>query len=147
MTKPQQVYVTYIQTDINSLWAALTEPDETVNYFFGTKLVSGMKKGDKISFDMTDGDTAIQGEILENTPKSKFAYTFRGNKINDDSEQREPYSRVTYELEETENAVKFTLIHDEFEDENQTFSSVSGGWPIVLSGLKTYLETGKSLNM
>lgn len=143
--KPQHVYVSYIQTDIDSLWAALTEADGTVNYFFGTKLVSGMKKGDNISFDMPDGEAAIQGEVLENTPKSKFAYTFRGNKKDDDS--REPYSRVTYELEETENAVKFTLIHDEFNEENATFKSVAGGWPIVLSGLKTYLETGKNINI
>lgn len=145
--KPQQVYVSYIQTDIDSLWAALTEPTETVNYFFGTKIVSGMKKGDKISFDMEDGNSAIEGEVLENTPKSKFAYSFRGNKIDDDADTREPYSRVTYELEETENAVKFTLIHDDFEAENITFASVSGGWPIVLSGLKTYLETGKSIDI
>lgn len=143
--KPQQVYVTYIQTDIDSLWAALTEPDETVNYFFGTKIVSSMKKGDDIRFDMQDGKSAIQGKILENTPKSKFAYSFKGNKLEDGSV--EPYSRVTYELEATENAVKFTLIHDEFEEENQTFNSVSGGWPIVVSGLKTYLETGKSIDI
>lgn len=143
--KPQQVYVTYIQTDIDSLWAALTEPSETVKYFFGTKIASGMKKGNNITFDMEDGSAAIQGEILENTPKSKFAYTFKGDKTSDGSV--EPYSRVTYELEETENAVKFTLIHDEFETENQTFASVGGGWPIVLSGLKTYLETGKSINI
>lgn len=143
--KPQQVYVSYIQTDIDSLWAALTEPNETVNYFFGTKIVSDMKKGDKISFDMKDGNSAIEGEVLENTPKSKFAYTFKGNKTDDGA--NEPYSRVTYELEETENAVKFTLIHDQFEEENQTFASVSGGWPIVISGLKTYLETGKAIDI
>lgn len=143
--KPQQVYVSYIQTSIDDLWAALTDPDETVKYFFGTKLVSGMKKGDAIAFDTADGDAAISGEILENTPKSKFAYTFKGNKTDDGTV--EPYSRVTYELEETENAVKFTLIHDQFENENQTFNSVSGGWPIVLSGLKTYLETGKSIDI
>ncbi|MGL1921705.1 MAG: SRPBCC family protein [Hyphomicrobiales bacterium] len=143
--KPQQVYVSYIQTSIDDLWAALTDPDETVKYFFGTKLVSGMEKGDAIAFDTADGDAAISGEILENTPKSKFAYTFKGNKTDDGTV--EPYSRVTYELEETENAVKFTLIHDQFENENQTFNSVSGGWPIVLSGLKTYLETGKSIDI
>lgn len=141
--KPQQVYVSYIQTDIDSLWAALTDPAETVNYFFGTKLVSGMTKGDTITFDTEDGNAAISGEILENTPKSKFAYTFKGNKTDDGT--IEPYSRVTYELEETESAVKFTLIHDQFEEENVTFASVSGGWPIVMSGLKTYLETGKSI--
>lgn len=143
--KPQQVYVSYIQTDIDSLWAALTEPSETVNYFFGTKIVSGMKKGDKITFDLEDGNAAISGEVLENTPKSKFAYTFKGNKTDDGT--IEPYSRVTYELEQTDNAVKFTLIHDDFESENQTFASVSGGWPIVMSGLKTYLETGKAINI
>ena len=139
------MYVTYIQTDIDSLWAALTEPDKTEKYFFGTKIASGMKKGDNITFDMEDGSAAIQGEILENTPKSKFAYTFKGNKTEDGT--IEPYSRVTYELEETENAVKFTIIHDEFETENETFTSVGGGWPIIISGLKTYLETGKSIEI
>ena len=143
--KPKHVYVAYIQTNIDNLWAALTEPDNTENYFFGTRIKSGMKVGDEITFNMENGDAAIQGEILENTPKSKFVYSFRGDKLEDGN--REPYSRVTYELETTENACKLTVIHDEFMEENNTYTNVGGGWPTVLSGLKTYLETGKKLEI
>ena len=143
--KPKHVYVAYIQTNIDSLWAALTEPDNTENYFFGTRIKSGMKVGDEITFNMENGDAAIQGEILENTPKSKFVYSFRGDKLEDGN--REPYSRDTYELETTENACKLTVIHDEFMEENNTYTNVGGGWPTVLSGLKTYLETGKKLEI
>ena len=143
--KPKHIYVAYIQTNIDSLWAALTEPDNTENYFFGTRIKSGMKVGDEITFDMENGDAAIQGKILENTPKSKFVYSFRGDKLEDGN--RDPYSRVTYELEATENACKLTVIHDEFTQENHTYTNVGGGWPTILSGLKTYLETGKKLEI
>lgn len=143
--KPQHVYVTYIQTDIDSLWAALMEPDLTEKYFLGTRLISDMKVGDNIDFNMANGDSAVHGEIIENTPKSKFVYSFRGNKLDDGS--REPYSRVTYELEATENACKLTIVHDQFNSEDGTYASVGGGWPSIIAGLKTYLETGKSLNI
>lgn len=143
--KPQHVYVTYIQTNIDSLWAALTEPDLTQNYFFGTRMMSGLNQGDKVDFLMENGESAVHGEILEHTPKSKLIYSFRGNKLDDGT--REPYSRVTYELEATENACKLTLVHDEFEAQNQTYTSVGGGWPTIIAGLKTWLETGKKLNI
>ncbi len=143
--KPQHIYVTYIQTDIDSLWAALTEPNLTEKYFFGTRIVSDMNINDEIDFKMENGDSAIHGKILEITPKSKFVYSFRGNKLDDGT--REAYSRVTYELEATQNACKLTLIHDDFEDKNQTYNSVNDGWPIVLAGLKTFIETGEMIKI
>ena len=141
--KPKHVYVTYIQTDIDSLWAALTEPDLTEKYFHNTRFISQMNVGDEVIFD-ADGTAAIHGEILEIMPKTKLVYTFTFNKVDGDDE---PHSRVTYELEETENAVKLTLIHDEFESKNNTYNSVGEGWPLIISGLKTLLETNKPLKM
>lgn len=143
--KPKQVYVTYIQTDIDSLWAALTEPDQTEKYFYDTRILIGAMAGDEVIYD--DGTPTVYGKILEISPKTKLVYTFKGDRINGDDNDREPHSRVTYELETTENAVKFTLIHDEFESENSTFNSVANGWPWIISGLKTLLETTKPLKM
>lgn len=144
--KPKHVYVTYIQTDIDSLWAALTEPDLTEKYFHNTRFISNMNVGDEMVFD-ADGITAIYGEILEITPRTKLVYTFKFNEADGDKASSEAFSRVTYELEETENAAKFTLIHDEFENENDTFNNVGEGWPLIISGLKTLLETNKPLKI
>lgn len=143
--KPKHVYVTYIQTNIDSLWAALTEPDLTEKYFYNTRIISDMKIGDEVIYD--DGSPSVYGKILEITPKTKLVYSFKGDRIDGDDDNREPHSRVTYLLETTENAVKFTLIHDEFESKNNTFDSVGDGWPWILSGLKTLLETNKQLKM
>lgn len=144
--KPKHVYVTYIQTDIDSLWAALTEPDLTEKYFHNTRFISNMNVGDGVVYDF-DGTAVIVGKILQITPKTKLVYTFKFNETTGDETTNDPVSRVTYELEETENAVKFTLIHNDFKSKNNTFNSVGDGWPLIISGLKTLLETNKQLKM
>lgn len=142
-TKLKHVYVTYIRTTPEKLWDALTNPEMTQKYFHGTRVKGDFSVGSTVDYIMTDdsGDSrvALTGEVTESVPGKKLVHTFRFPS-NDDKP-----SRVTYEIEATGAVCKLTLLHDEFEGETQTYTSVQNGWPPIFSGLKTLLETGEAL--
>ena len=142
--KPKHVYNTIIQTSNALLWDAITNPDITRHYFFDLRVESQWSVGSKVQYINSDGVDIISGKILEIEPISKVAYSFRGHAAANG--ERDADSRVTFEIEALHaNACKLTVVHDDFESENTTYSNVGGGWPTILSGLKTYLETGKPL--
>lgn len=137
------VFVLYIKTKKEKLWEALTDPEKTRQYFYGTAIKSDLKKGSTIEYKSTDREgkenIALFGEITEVVPYKRLVHTFNfpGN---DDKT-----TRAVYEIEEVDSGVKLTLTHDQFPEVNETYKSVGEGWPFILSGLKTLLETGKPL--
>ncbi len=142
--KPSQIYKTIIQTSQNKLWEALINPDITQHYFFGLRVNTDWQTGSDISYSNESEEAIIQGKILLCEPKQKISYTFKGHK--NDTGNMDADSRVTFEIEElSSNACQLTVVHDEFPSENTTYQNVGNGWPTILSGLKTYLETGKPL--
>ena len=142
--KPKHVYNVIIQTTNEKLWDAITNPDITQHYFFGLRVISEWNVGSDIAYLNNAGEESIRGIIIECSPQSKVVYSFRGHK--DMSEAQDPDSRVSFEIEQLgSNTCKLTVVHDEFETENTTYVNVGNGWPTILSGLKTYLETGKPL--
>lgn len=144
-SKPKHVLVTIIQASAAEVWRAITDPQRTREYFFETEVISGWKPGGSIAYRMADGKEAVFGEILEIEEGRRLSHTFNHNWEED--EELEPASRVTYELEEVGDATRLTLIHDDFDGETKTYQQVGGGWPVILSGMKTLLETGKPLRM
>lgn len=143
--KPAHVFTTIIQTSKDDLWTALTDPKQTQLYFFGLSVTTKWKVGADITYLRPDGTPEIMGKVLEVTPKTKLVHSFCGQC--NDAEKKDPFSRVTYEIEDLGQACKLTLIHDEFGGETETYKGTANGWPLVLSGLKTLLETGKPLEM
>ena len=144
----KQVYVIYIRTTKEKLWEAITSPDFTQQYFFNTRVQSDFKPGSEISYhmDTAEGDDRIpvKGKIIKVEPYMELVHTVR----HDFGEKDRGYSqesKVTYQIEPMGELVKLTLIHDEFGGDEETYNSVSGGWPIIHNGLKTLLETGKPL--
>jgi DNA-binding transcriptional ArsR family regulator len=139
---PKQVYVLYIRTTAEKLWKAITDPELTLQYFHNTAVESKFDKGSSIDYILTAEDgtsrSAVTGEIVEVDPKRRLVHSFRFQKSDD------PASKVTYDIEEMGDVVKLTLTH-EFESEDETFKGTSEGWPSILSGLKTLLETGEPL--
>ncbi len=138
----KHVFVTYIKTTKEKLWQALTDGEITPKYFFGTTIKSDFTPGSSLEFHGIKDDkhyVPVAGEVLEVIPQKKLVHTF-AQYDNDDKP-----SRVTYEIEEVNGNVKFTVIHDQFEEINTTYNSVQEGWPYILSGLKTYLETNTTL--
>ena len=137
-------YVVYIRATAEELWNALTNPDLTEKYFHNTRVECGSAVGTQIDYwQKKDGETrsALTGEILEIVPGKRLVHTFLFPSTGDAP------SRVTYEIEEVGELVKLTLTHDQFEGETQTFKGVGEGWPPILSGLKTLLETGRPLEI
>jgi uncharacterized protein YndB with AHSA1/START domain/DNA-binding transcriptional ArsR family regulator len=140
----KQVFVTYIKSSKEKVWQALTSAELTPQYYYNSVIQSDLKVGSKIEYIIKEESgiekIAVAGELLEIEPFNKLCHSFRFPNSND------PLSRVTFTLEEQDNMVKLTVLHDQFENENDTFKSVSEGWPLILSGLKTYLETGKTMH-
>jgi len=145
MAESQFVYVTYIRTTPEKLWKALTEPEFTRRYWMATTQESEWKPGASWKILFADGRMADSGEIVEIDPPRRLALKWR-NEIFPEM-TAEGYSRLTYELELTGEAVKLTVTHTMDKSESKFIKAVSGGWPMILSGLKSLLETGKSLEL
>ena len=145
MAESQFVYVTYIRTTPEKLWKALTEPEFTRRYWMATTQESDWKPGASWKILFADGRMADSGEIVEIDPPRRLALKWR-NEIFPEM-TAEGYSRLTYELELTGEAVKLTVTHTMDKSESKFIKAVSGGWPMILSGLKSLLETGKSLEL
>lgn len=141
--KPKHIYTTIIQTDAETLWNALINPEVTQQYFFGLTVQMSLKEGSEISYVNDEGKEQIEGKIIESIPNKKLVHSFLG--YCDGEKADEPPSRVTYEIEDMGNACKLILTHDQFEISSQEYINVGNGWPLVLSGLKTLLETGEPL--
>jgi uncharacterized protein YndB with AHSA1/START domain len=143
MGKPEFVYVTYIATTPDRLWAALTQGEFTTTYWYGRRIESQWTVGAPVAF--FDGDSqnlTDSGVVLECDPPKRLAYTFR-NEF--DAQAREQgYSRVSFTIEPREGMVKLTLVHDELPSE-EAAEGFREGWAPILSSLKTFLESGKPL--
>ena len=135
------VYVTYIRTTPQKLWAALTQPEFTKQYWFGVTMTSEWKAGASWEMAYDDGRVMDAGEIVEADPPRRLVIKWR-NEWKPEY-KAEGYSRCTMELEPTDDAVKLSVIH-EMDQPNSAFinEGVSNGWPKILSNLKSLLETG-----
>jgi uncharacterized protein YndB with AHSA1/START domain len=143
MAESQFVYVTYIRTTPEKLWQALTEPEITRQYWMATTHESEWKPGASWRIVFADGRTADSGEIVEIEPQRRLVLTWRHEII--PALTAEGYSRMTYELEQQGEAVKLTLTHEMDMKDSRFIKAVSSGWPMILSSLKSLLETGESL--
>ena len=143
--RPRHVYQVYIKASAEQIWDAITKPEFTSRYFFGTRVESTLDEGSPFVYRSADGsDVAVDGQVLESDPPQKLVHTWRA--LYDPEVAADAPSRVTWEIEPVEDGVcKLTTVHDQFEGETATFRSVADGWNVVLSSLKTLLETGQPL--
>jgi uncharacterized protein YndB with AHSA1/START domain len=152
MTKPSFVYVTYIATTPEKLWQALTDPEVTRQYWFDPAgecvrraNVSDWKPGSRWEHQRVDEARTVDivGKVLENDPPRRLVFTWaRPAEADDDTK----HSRVAFDLEaHGDTLVRLTVTHTDLERDPQMLSGISGGWPKVLSNLKTLLETGRAL--
>jgi uncharacterized protein YndB with AHSA1/START domain len=142
MSKPEFVYVTYIETTPEKLWEALTNSEFSKRYWFGTEVRSDWNVGSSFAL-VTDGKTSDTGEILEADRPRRLSYTFKHELF--EEMRNEPATKVAFTLEPYGNIVKLTVTHEGFMEGSKLLGAVSNGWPAILSGLKSLLETGKVL--
>jgi uncharacterized protein YndB with AHSA1/START domain len=140
-----QVYSLFIRATADQVWDAITKPEFTTRYFYGSVIDSSYDVGAPYTGWSTDrSQQYVDGEILEAIPPARLVTSWRA--MYDPETAEEPYSRVTWEIEPAGDGVtKLTVVHDQLEHSPKTAENVAGGWSYVLSGLKTLLETGEPL--
>ena len=145
MSKPDFVYMTVIAATPEEVWEGITSPEFTQQYWHDTRVMSDYRAGSPIEFLNEDDSVGVAGEILVAERPAKLAYTwqFTGS---DSPAKDDPPSRVTFNLEAIAAGTRLTVIHDQLEEGSQTANMVAFGWPHVLAGLKTLLETGKAVD-
>lgn len=135
------IYVTYIRTTPEKLWSALTDTDFMQQYWFNARVESDFRKGSPWKIVYEDGRVMDTGEILESVaPKRlviKWRHEFRPEL------KAEGYAICTMELEPVADVVKLTVMHSIDKENAKFIEAVSGGWPKILSNLKSLLETGE----
>lgn len=143
--KPSHVYVVYIKATPERIWDAITQSEFTLQYYFGSTVESNWAAGDDYTY-LIDGQPAIIGTVLESERPSRLSVTFDARW--DDEVSKDPTSRLTWEIEPAGDELsKLTVVHDGFETETHTYGQAAGGMPLILSGLKTVLETGETMGM
>jgi len=134
------VYVTYIKTSAERLWSALTEPDFISRYWFGMRVDTDWTVGSPWKLSFTDGRLGDSGVVVEFEPKKRIVLRWR-NEWKPEL-RAEGDAQCVFELEPLEGAVKLSITHTMERPGSKFIEAVSGGWPRILSNLKSLLETG-----
>lgn len=145
MSKLEFVYVTLIAAPPEKVWGGLTTAEFTEQYWHNTRADSDWQVGSPVIFWVGEENrVGCEGEVLESDYPHKLSHTW--SFPNNPEVADEPPSRVTYLLEEVAGGTKLTVRHDRFEEGSRMYEMVAGGWPAVLAGLKTLLETGTAVD-
>jgi len=138
MTRPRIINITHIASTPERVWAALTDPQITQQYWFDTRIESDWKVGSKVIY-RRDGEITDENIVLKFEPSRVLSYTF--HPVLNEAFRNEPPSRVTFEIAADGNGVRLTTTHDEFEANSGVYLACSQGWPTILQNLKTLLES------
>ena len=142
MNRSTFMYVTYIRTTPEKLWSALTDPATMRQYWFGMHQESDWLPGSAWKLVFPDGRIADAGEVVEAERPRRLVIKWR-NEFKPEL-KTEGYSRCTMELEPEKDTVKLTITHVMEQDDSKFIAAVSGGWPKIVSNLKSLLETGRT---
>ncbi|HEY2622367.1 MAG TPA: SRPBCC family protein [Dyella sp.] len=140
MTRSTFVYVSYIRTTPEKLWAALTDAEFMKQYWFGMHCESAWTPGSPWTMVSGDGQIFDAGAIVEAEPPRRLV--IRWQHQNKPELKAEGDSLCTMELEPDGTAVKLSITHTIERSPSKLIEAVSGGWPKVISNLKSLLETG-----
>jgi uncharacterized protein YndB with AHSA1/START domain len=137
-----QVYQVFIKASPEAIWEAITRPEFTERYFYGARIEISPEHYRSLG---PDGSVWGDSTTLDFDPPRRLVHGWRSLYNPELAEEDE--SRVTWEIEPQEGGYSMlTVTHDQLEAAPKTAESVSGpGWMMVLSGLKTLLETGETL--
>jgi uncharacterized protein YndB with AHSA1/START domain/DNA-binding transcriptional ArsR family regulator len=138
----EKVFEIYIKTTPQRLWEAITDSEARRRYNFGVGIETDWTPGSRYeaSHPMAPG-ALVEGENIEVDPPHRLVQSFTA--LWGEEVRAEGPSRVTWEIEQVEDSCRLTVIHDELRD--GASEELYGGWPMILSGLKTMVETGETL--
>jgi uncharacterized protein YndB with AHSA1/START domain len=139
----EKVFEIYIKTTPERLWEAITDSEMRAKYNFGVGVRSEWKSGSRYeAFHEGAGIAIAEGENLEVDPPRRLVQSF--NALWSDDVKQEGTSRVTWEIEPVGSSCRLTVTHDQLREGAN--AELYGGWPMILSGLKTLLETGELID-
>jgi uncharacterized protein YndB with AHSA1/START domain len=137
----EKVFEIYIKTTPERLWEAITDPAQRARYSFGVAVQSDWTNGSGYQSVHPHGGPIAEGENLEVDAPRRLVQSF--NALWSDDVKAEGTSRVTWDIEPVGDSCRLVVTHDQLRD--GAHDELFGGWPMILSGLKTLLETGESL--
>jgi uncharacterized protein YndB with AHSA1/START domain/DNA-binding transcriptional ArsR family regulator len=138
----QKVFEIYIRTTPERLWEAITDPDIRAKYNFGARVVSDYTPGSRFEMSAPGAPGLLgEGEILEVDPPRRLVQSMVA--LWSDDVKSEGTSRVTWEIEPVGDSCRLLVVHDHLREGAN--DELYGGWPMILSGLKTWLESGELL--
>jgi uncharacterized protein YndB with AHSA1/START domain len=138
----EKVFEIYIKTTPERLWEAITDPEIRSKYNFGARVSSDWGAGSRYEMSAMDGAMALgEGQNLEFDPPRRLVQSMVA--LWSEDVKSEGTSRVTWEIEPIGDSCRLTVTHDQLRDDAN--DQLYGGWPMILSGLKTWLETGELL--
>jgi uncharacterized protein YndB with AHSA1/START domain len=137
----EKVFEIYIKTTPERLWEAITDSEMRSKYSFGTGIKSDWTPGSRYQAIHPAGVEIAEGENLEVDAPRRLVQSFRA--LWSEDVKNEGWSRVTWEIEPVGDSCRLTVTHDELREGAN--DELYGGWPMILSGLKTLLETGELL--
>jgi uncharacterized protein YndB with AHSA1/START domain len=142
-TPVEKVFEIYIKTTPERLWEAIVTPEIRAKYNFGAQVSSDWTPGATLRLEAPQAGGLLlgDGEVLESDPPRRLVHTMRA--LWSDDVTHEGFSRVTWEIEPVGDSCRLTLTHDQLREGAN--GELYGGWPMILSGLKTWLETGELL--
>jgi uncharacterized protein YndB with AHSA1/START domain len=138
----EKIYEIYIKTTPERLWHAITDPEIRAKYNFGTRQISDFTPGSRVEVTHPGGDALLgEGQNLEVDPPRRLVQSMVA--LWSDEAKAEGTTRVTWDIEPVGDSCRLTVTHDQLrEGANE---ELYGGWAMILSGLKTWLETGELL--
>jgi uncharacterized protein YndB with AHSA1/START domain len=141
-THMEKVFEIYIRTTPERLWEAITDPSIRAKYHFGARVESDWMPGSPYTLNHPGSERPLAaGENVVVEPPRRLVQTMRA--LWSEDAEHHATSRVTWEIEPVGDSCRLTVIHDELGDDAP--EALYGGWPMILSGLKTWLETGRTL--
>ena len=137
----EKVFEIYIKTTPERLWEAITDPELRAKYSFGMRVESDWTPGSAYRSVAKEDMEIAAGENLEVDPPRRLVQSFTA--LWSDDVKAEGTSRVTWEIEPVGDSCRLVVTHDQIREGAN--DQIYGGWPMILSGLKTLLETGENL--
>jgi uncharacterized protein YndB with AHSA1/START domain len=145
MTKASFVYVTYIRSTPRKVWDALTDSELTKQYWVHSNISDWAVGSPWQHKRVSDGLVQIVGKVIETAPPKRLVVSWSEPA---DADKPGKVSRVEYDIEPyKDDSVKLTVSHTELEPGSGMERGISHGWPLVLSALKSFLETGKPISL
>ena len=143
MDKPVHIYKTYIRATADAVWDAITNPEMTVQYFYGTRVDSTWEVGSSMNYHYPDGTPASEGHILSIDAPKRIEFMFHA--LWDDELKAEGPVREVWALTELNGMVELTIELYDVAEDSKTLAEFSNGFPYIVAGMKSLLETGEAL--